>query len=288
MKTMKFKALFIVAVMLAGIFTSCEKSDNADGFGQLRVQLTDAPFPTDSVAEANVTINKIEIRKANEDEGDEGGKPFVILSEEEMSFNLLDLTNGVTANLVDIEVEAGSYDLVRLHVSEASIKLNDGTEFDLKVPSGAQTGIKVFIDPAIVIAGGLSADLLLDFDVSRSFVVQGNQNTPAGIKGFIFKPVIKATNNSTAGSLMGVVRDEEDMGIDGAQVSVLAADTVYTTSFTDTTGMYTVLGIEAGFYNVEFAKEGYQTATVENVEIVAANSTNQDAVLTVAEEEPTK
>lgn len=279
MKTIKFKALIIAALMMAGLFTACEK-DNVSTTGQLKIRLTDAPFPSDLVAEANVTINKIEIRKKNKGESEgEGGKPFIILSEEEMSFNLLDLTNGITASLVDLEVGVGTYDLVRLYVSEASIVLEDGTEYDLFVPSGAQTGIKVFIKPSIEVVGGLTSDLLLDFDVSKSFVAQGDLNSPDGISGFHFKPVIKASNNSTAGSLSGMVTDGLEEPVDGVQVSIIVADTVYTTSFTDTTGMYAVLGIDAGTYSVEFAKEGYVSVNVDNVNIVAANVTIQDAVI---------
>ncbi len=282
MKRTNFKALIIAALMIVGIFSACEKSVNSTS-GRLKIQLTDAPFPTDLVEEANVTINKIEIRRAGD--GENGGNPYVVLSEEEMSFNLLDLTNGVTENLVDSSIEAGSYDLIRLYVSEASIKLKDGQEFNLKIPSGSQSGIKVFIKPAIVVSGGLSADLLLDFDVSKSFIVQGNPNTPAGIKGFHFKPVIKATNNTTTGTLMGVVTDEEEMALEGVEVALIAADTVYTTSFTDETGGYAILGIDAGTYNVEFAKESYDTLTVENIQIVPGNITTQDAVLIATAED---
>jgi hypothetical protein len=278
MKKRNFINVMGLALMLVGfLFVACQDEHHSESTtGKLRIQLTDAPFPTDLVAEANVTINKIEIRKANEDEGN----PFITLSEEERSFNLLDLTNGVTAGLVDMEIEAGSYDLIRLHVAEASVVLSDGTTYDLKIPSGDQTGIKVYMEPSLVVAGGLSSDLLLDFDVSKSFVVQGNPNTPAGINGFIFKPVIKASNLSTAGTLAGTVTDSEGV-IDGAQVAIIAADTVYTTSFTDETGAYKILGVDAGTYKVEFAKEGYVTSTVEGVEIVSANITTQDAELSV-------
>jgi len=281
MKKVNYRSIVVLAVMLVGIlFAACqEEYNNESTSGKLKIQLTDAPFPTDLVAEANVTITKIEVRKANQEE--EAGNPFITLSEEEMSFNLLELTNGVTAGLVDLEIEAGSYDLVRLYVSEASIKLSDEAEtvYDLKIPSGAQTGIKIFIDPAIEVAGGLTSDLLLDFDVSKSFVVQGNPDSPAGIKGFIFKPVIKASNLSTTGSLTGNVTDAEALAIDGAQVAIIAADTVYTTSFADENGDYTIIGVDAGTYNVEYSKEGYQVTTIEGIEVVAGNATTQDAQL---------
>ncbi|MCK5441481.1 MAG: carboxypeptidase regulatory-like domain-containing protein, partial [Maribacter sp.] len=155
----------------------------------------------------------------------------------------------------------------------------DGTTFDLTVPSGEQTGIKVFIKPGLVVEGGLTADLLLDFDVSKSFVPKGNINDFAGITGFNFKPVIKASNKSTAGTLSGVVttiQEEAAIGLEGAQIAVFAADTLNTTTFTDETGAYMVLGLDAGSYDVEVELEGYEMQTGEGIEIIAANKTIQD------------
>jgi hypothetical protein len=264
-------SIVLMAAMIA--FTASCTKDN--GAGRLLVKLTDAPFPTDLVAEANVTISKIDARKS----GDVEGKPFVVLSEEELSFNLLELTNGLTTELANIDVPAGNYNLVRLYVKSANVVLKDGTTHKMVVPSGAQTGIKVFINPEIVVSGGLTAELLLDFDVSKSFVVLGNNNTPAGIKGFIFKPVIKASNLSYAGSLAGTVSDTASVAINGAQVAVYAADTLSTTAFTDTFGKYTVLGLLAGTYRVVVEAEGYVAQTAENIKIMAGNATKKDFVL---------
>lgn len=275
---MNFKTLAILTLIFTGIaFSSCERSDDAGSKApRLKILLTDAPFPADLVAEANVVINKVEIRNQNYETD---AYPFITLSEEEMHFNLLDLTNGVTAPLVDMEVEPGNYDLVRLYVSDASIVLKDSTVYDMKVPSGAQTGIKVYIDPAVQVAEGLTAELILDFNVSKSFVALGNPNAAVGIKGFIFKPVVKATNNTVAGRLMGVVTDTSGVAIEGAEVSLLAADTVYTSSLTDTTGAYSVIGVDAGMYDVAFAKDGFQNDTIPGVEIILGNITTQDAIL---------
>ncbi|MCU4154560.1 DUF4382 domain-containing protein [Carboxylicivirga sp. A043] len=276
----------LVAIVMSSLFMACSNDDGHSSTGTLKINLTDAPFPTDLVAEANVTINKIEIRNAEDEE--EG--PFIVVSEEEMSFNLLDLTNGVTAGLVDLEIEAGEYDLIRLYVSEASIVLKDGTEHSLKVPSGSQTGIKIFLNPALVVTGGLTSELLLDMDVSKSFVLKGDFSSPEGINGFNFKPTIKASNMSTAGRLTGVVTDADQVAIEGVQVSIMMGEEVYTTSFTDAEGNYAVLGVDAGSYSVVFEKEGYEQVVVEAVEIIAANKTTQDAQLTAIEttEEPTE
>lgn len=279
MKTKQLLFALLAMIFSAAMF-SCSDGDT-EGSGKLNVRMTDAPFPTDLVAEANVTISKIDIRQAGESEG----SSFITILDTEVSANLLDLTNGVTANLTSVDIPVGSYNLVRLYVSEASVVLKDGTSYDLTVPSGAQTGIKVFIDPAIQVEGGLTAELLLDVDVASSFVPKGGLDIGV-VTGFIFKPVIKASNESFAGRLTGAVTTEaegESTAVAGAQVAVFAADTLNTTTFADAEGSYTILGLAAGSYDVTVEAEGYVSATTENVEIVAANATTTNFQLTAEE-----
>ncbi|MCX2719622.1 DUF4382 domain-containing protein [Lentiprolixibacter aurantiacus] len=294
---MKTKLTAIFLVLMGIILWNCTDEPGTSENGRMRLQLTDAPFAYDLISEANVTIYKIEARYAGEDDDnmddgmdsrpsgddDDDGKSFVTLFEEELDVNLLDLTNGVTETLVDTEVPAGEYDLIRVYVKGVNVVMKDSTVFDLKVPSGEQTGIKVFIDPPLVVAGGLSADLLLDFDVSRSFVARGNIRKP-GFNGFIFKPVIKVSNLTTAGTLAGnvftTVTDSTGTtttpGLEGAQVALIVADTVNTSTLTDADGNYMVMGLEPGAYNVEVQLEGYETQTAEGVTIVVGNKTIQD------------
>jgi len=262
------RVLFITLLVVSLMFQSCVEDNNLST-GTLTVKLTDAPFPHQMIAEANVIISKIEARKTNEMEGE---SPFMILSELETSVNLITLTNGITETLVNIEVPVGSYDLIRLYIKEASVVLTDGRIFDLKVPSGSQTGIKVFVKPEIIVVGGLSEDLLLDFDVSKSFVPQGNMNSVSGITGFHFKPVIKAVNLSSTGTLLGEVSDTISNPLNGAQISVYAADTLNTTTFTDSLGNYAVLGLLSGAYQIEAETEGY-ISQEEFIEIVKGNNT---------------
>ncbi|UWX53801.1 DUF4382 domain-containing protein [Maribacter litopenaei] len=264
---MKTNLMYTLLACTLFLVTSCsDDSANMDGMGRLRVQMVDAPFPFDQVAEANVTVFKIDARlkdgadvsdddESLEDDSNEMNSPFVLLMEEEIPLNLLDLVNGTTATMADLDVPAGTYDLVRVHVKGVNVVLKDGTEYDLKVPSGAQTGIKVFIEPGLTVVGGLSADLLLDFDVSRSFVAKGNAKVAGGITGFNFKPVIKATNMSTAGTLMGNVStiiEEAPLALEGSLVEIFnETDTL--TTFTDIDGNYMIMGIPAGSYRTTSA-----------------------------------
>lgn len=278
MKTKHF--LFpAIALALALIVAACNNDGDSGGSGRLTVKMTDAPFPTDLISEANITISKIEIRQAG---GTGEGSPFVVVMEEEVSANLLDLRNGVTENLASLEIPAGTYDLVRIYIASANVVLNDGTSYNLTIPSGAQSGLKVFVKPGIEVAGGLTSELLLDFDLANSFKAKGNTNSPSGITGFNFTPVIKASNESFAGRLKGAVTttvEDEAVAVGGATVSVYAADTLNTTTITSEDGTFTVLGLQAGMYDVQVEATGYVTASADDVEIVAANATTKNFTL---------
>ena len=256
---------FIVALGLNGCSTS------EDDMGTLSVLLTDAPFPTDLVDEANVTIIKLEAREA--DGGEQS--PYLTLSEETQTYNLLDLRNGVTAGLAELDVPAGSYDLFRLYVSEGFVLMKDGTTHNLKVPSGAQTGIKLFVSPAIEVVNGLTSDLLLDFDVEKSFVTKGGRDN---ITGFNFKPVIRAANVSTVGRLSGSVADTSAVALNNATVWV-SQDTVVSTSYTGSDGVYTILGLPAGTYTASATLAGYDTVSVD-VTVAAGSQSSASFELT--------
>jgi len=273
MKRNKFIAFILFSLALVYL-VSCNKNDMSDGYGTLKLSITDAPFPVEFIEEATVSITRVEIR--NMDESEE--YPFITVFEDTIELNLIELRNGVQAELSEVEIPAGNYDLIRLYVDEATISVRDYSTYNLKVPSGAQTGIKVFLDPHIRVGGGLT-EILLDFNLDKSFVLKGNMDTPAGIKGFNFKPVIRAVNNSTAGTVQGVVSDTSEVLLTNAEVWI-EADTIVATAYSDTTGFYAILGIPEGFYSLYATKENYDTVMYGDVEIVAANRTVKDFELT--------
>jgi hypothetical protein len=276
MKKLLF-AFFATAVLISG----CNKTETGttgsnSGPGKLSVKITDDPFNISFVESATVTISKIELRKA----GNNDENHFIVISENPVTVDLVDLRNGITTELANLEIPQGSYDLVRLYVDEASLKIKDITDaFRLKVPSGKQTGIKVFIAPAIIVQGGLTSELLLDFDLSRSFVMRGNMAHSAGVNGFIFKPCIRATNNTTAGRIEGFVKDQNSVPLHDAKVWV-QKDTVFATTFADAAGYYALIGIPAGIWSVFATQTGYDTVSVASIEIFPGNKTTQDFILT--------
>lgn len=269
------KAGLIMSGILAVLFlwtSGCQDMEN-DQTGRIVVKITDAPFPINLIDEASVTITKVEIRSV----GDTADNPFLTLFKDTLEFNLLELRNGITAELLDTEIPSGEYDLIRIYVEEASIAVKDHDVYSVKVPSGKSTGIKIFVQPFLRIAGGLT-EVLLDFNLDRSFVLKGNMNSPAGIKGFNFKPVIRAVNSATTGTVEGVVMDVDSVFLQDAAVWI-EKDTIVTTSYTDGEGYYAMTGIPAGIYSLSALKEGFDTLTFEGVEIMEGNLTTLNFIL---------
>ena len=117
----------------------------------------------------------------------------------------------------------------------------------------------------------------MDFDLSKSFVLQGNINTPAGIKGFIFKPVLRVVNLTDAGRIEGVVRDNEGNKLPYTELTAVM-DTISSTTFSDITGFFNLVGLPTGIYYLTISKEGYSTIT-DDVVVIAGNATKRDITL---------
>lgn len=285
MKRIKFWSI-ILPVILGIIVSSCESNSVDDQMlqgkksGTLTVKITDAPFPSDSVAEANITIDKVEAKMVAA--GDMQSDSFVVLSQETATFNLLELSNGTTAVLTTADISEGSYSEIRLHIVDAGIKLKNGQEFPLKVPSGSASGLKIKINPTLDITGGMSGEILLDFDVSRSFIVAGNEHSKNGIK-FMFKPVVRCVNTSVVTSgIKGYVTSVDTTSTDsiaGASVFLLSGMDTVTSALSSEKGYYEMLGILPATYSVVCTHEGYDTLKVDNVTITRGDILEQDLVL---------
>ncbi len=268
--------LILTAAFLLSLGACNDNSRNTgDGEGRVVIKVTDGPFDISNIESATVTITRVEIKKVCDSVCD--GNAFVTLSDDTVTMNLIDLRNGITETLLDMDIPAGEYDMVRLYVDEAGLKLKDYDDpYSVKVPSGKQTGIKIRIYPCLEIAEGLTSELLLDVDLSRSFVLRGNMHNN---NGFIFKPVIRAANMTTAGRIEGMVTDTAQMKIKEATLW-LEQDTVVATAIADTLGFYAIIGVPAGTYSISATKEGYDTIRYDGINIVAGNKTVRNFELT--------
>jgi hypothetical protein len=267
----------VPALMLAAVAGACDPDSpvavetqapgtEQEGPATLKILLTDAA--ADYTAEANVDIGRVELLPA-------GDGAATILSEDGTDgfVNLLELQNAATMQIAEAEIEPGAYHQLRLIVESANVRLIDGYTFDdgsqemeLRVPSGAQTGIKLLLQNEgggdLELGSGESV-IVLDFDVNRSFVIQGNPRTPAGIKGMLFKPTLKVTGLDVAASISGVLSVAEGLAPElVAGRTVIAEPTgsgdltefgyqsAAGTGVTDVDGSYTIFFLVPGEYEV--------------------------------------
>jgi hypothetical protein len=196
----KFRLVFGLTLIL-GALNSCSDPSGPEGAARVRVLLTDAP--SDYIASAEVHISRVYLQG-----GGEENAPRVDLfddAEDPLVFDLLELRDGITADLTgDVEVEVGTYRQMRLVVDHATVTLAEGYTFSdgstsksLFIPSGAHSGIKIQLSEDIEAEPGETTTLVVDFDVDQNFVIQGNPNTPAGIHGILFTPVLHEKSRQT-------------------------------------------------------------------------------------------
>ena len=282
MKQMKTKLFILITMISVGLITGCydmtdDLNNENKNAGTVIVKITDAPFPAEMVAEANVTIDWIKLLKQDEGEGNDSLLSAMIDLEDDITINLLALSNGVTEILSESDVPPGLYNEIRLHIKDAGIMLKDSTIFNLKVPSGDESGLKIKIRPALEIGANTVSEVLLDFDVSRSFVLRGNMKHGYGkVVGFIFKPVVRAVASAVTAEIYGTVTDTTDAVLKNALLTLLSGTDTVTTALTDSTGIYRMIGILPGQYSLNCEKNGYDSQTKENLDINNGESIEQN------------
>jgi hypothetical protein len=256
--------LFVVAVF----FTACDNSGTgSDGsMGTMTVEMTDAPI--DSADAVNVFIERVEVNNAEDEE--EG---WIVLNEPQQEYNLLELTNGATEVIGSSELEAGTYNQIRLILSEGghSVEVN-GEVHDMMVPSGPQTGIKLNINA--VIEPDIEYVLLLDFDASRSVVAAGQ---PGNAVKYLLKPVIEAKEKAITGNIEGVVDPAEAKPV---VYAIANSDTLGSTIADTTSGDFKIIGLEEGSYDVSIdpRNDDYQSETVEDVSVTIGQTNDLGTV----------
>lgn len=212
----------------------------------MTVRLSDAPG--EEIESAVIWVSGVSI--VGEDDA------VHVISTDKASYDLLDFQGGVTALMGSAEIPTGTYSQLRLLVDSAQVTLKAPVTFtdgsstaSLKVPSGSTSGLKVNLDGVQVTPG--ETILLVDFDVSRSFVLQG---PPGGPKSAIFKPVIHATVMDVAGSIAGTVAPASSRaGI----YAIQGLDTIATAAADTLTGAYLIPFLAPGSYTVLARAAGY-------------------------------
>jgi len=284
----------VLVVAALGLSTGC---DGSPGTGTLTVLVTDAPFPFQFVEEAIVTIERVDVHRIggvtdpndpNDPNDGDGDGAWITIVDTPQQFDLMDLQDGRTDLLASAVIDAGTYNQMRLVVTDGSVLLTDGRPFDLRVPSGSQSGIKLHFTFEVLADDETS--LLVDVDLARAFrPVPGSGVTNVDdIEQFQFTPslAMRVIDIVEAGSITGTVTDESDTPMEGVTVTAKDGDVEIAYAATQTDGTYTVSGLTAGTYTVVFSAEGYVTVEVPDVVVVAGETTEEVDAEMVAEPAP--
>ena len=164
--------------------------------GSLTLKITDDPV-TDAQAVV-VVFTGVELKPA-------GGASFSVDFATKKSIDLLALQGGKTTNLFENQsVPAGKYEWLRLKVytdqtaNDASYIETGGTKFNLIVPSGSETGLKLV--RGFTVAQGSLTGFVIDFDLRKSVVAP-----PGQMPNYFLKPALRVVDEMQVGTIAGTV-----------------------------------------------------------------------------------
>ena len=277
----------IILPFLALLLLTTACGSTGSGSGTLSVGLTDGV--NENYEAVYVTINDVQVHRKGEAEDSETGWLSLPDFDGPRTIDLLELRDGVVSGLGSIELESGSYTQIRLiigTVPDAGSNIQchphpfanyvidgDGNVFEMTVPSGEQTGIKVVCAGKCDINENQTTELILDFDAEQSVVVAGNSGN------INLKPTIKVLSTEDFTLVTGQVVDAPDTDpeaaetpLSGAWVSAqvydpAAADLkdevkVVAHTQTDANGEYRLL-LKPGEYNLVATQDGFAPDAVD-------------------------
>ncbi|MBU4316674.1 MAG: DUF4382 domain-containing protein [Proteobacteria bacterium] len=210
------KTFGIISILSVFLLLGCggggSNSASSGTTGTLSLSMIDAS--DESYKAVYVTVKEVAVCQETEDEDPEW-RTVATLNK---TYNLLTLVHGVTAALGESELEAGTYNQMRLilgnqpdnttnilgniHPQSMPQYLIDGNNVvhELKVPSGYNSGIKL-VHP-FEIEDGKTTDLILDFDVTRSIHLAGKIEKNGK---YILRPTIKIIGTYNRAIVTGMV-----------------------------------------------------------------------------------
>jgi hypothetical protein len=245
-------------------------SGSANGTGTLRVALTDAP--SCGYDEVNVTVEKVRVHRSSSATDTDPGWSEVVLSPAKR-VNLLDLTNGVLAELGQTELPAGTYTQLRLQLASNgstapyanSVLPTGGTETPLDTPSAQQTGLKMNLN--LTVAANELADLVLDFDACKSVVTRGASGR------YNLKPVVTVLPRVRLDGLVAEGMVAPAIALPTTTVSLQQASMPVRSTVPDATGRFVLYPVPAGTYDLVVSADGRVTAVMTGVPISDSSRT---------------
>lgn len=201
--------LAIITVTIFGLLAlaGCSGGSGGDpeGTGKIKLSITDAPV--DDVSSVVIQFSGVAFKRA-------GAEAEVVqnLTPSPRQIDLLQYQEGRAALLLDqVSLPAGSYEWVRLivdnepNVRDSYLMLGSGQECELRVPSGAESGLK--LNRGFTLAAAGSVALTIDFDLRKSLHAPPGQqgSTPTCTQAYLLRPTLRIVDDANVGAIAGAV-----------------------------------------------------------------------------------
>jgi len=176
--------------------------------GRLSLAITDAPV--DDASSVVVQFSGVAFKRA-------GAAQEVVqdLTPSPRQLDLLQYQEGRAVLLLDgVTLPAGDYEWVRLIVDnetgvrDSYITLTGGEECELRVPSGAESGLK--LNRGFTLPADGSVALTIDFDLRKSIHAPPGQQgaAEACTQGYLMRPTLRIVDDANVGAIAGHVAGE--------------------------------------------------------------------------------
>jgi hypothetical protein len=206
---MKRIANIFMSLLSASALVSCSSgSDSVSGDagsgrggtqnGFLSLNITDAPI--DHAEEVWVQFDAVELKPLSDSEDD----VITIAFDPAKSIELLSLQGANSMPMfIDETLPAGIYEWLRLKVTaendgvlDSYIKIDDNAVYELSIPSGSESGLK--ITGGLEVVANTPTSMTIDFDLRQSIVKTGPED-------YKLKPVLKLIDDSEVASIAGTI-----------------------------------------------------------------------------------
>ena len=194
----------IAGLLICGL-VACGGSDDPDSNGRVSLSITDAPV--DDATSVVVQFSGIAFKRA-------GASAEIVqdLTSAPRQLDLLQYQQGRAALLLDgVTLPAGDYEWIRLIVDDQQgvrdsyLVQTTGEECELRVPSGAESGLK--LNRGFTLPADGEVSLTIDFDLRQSIHAPPGQqgSTPDCTQGYLMRPTLRIVDNANVGAITGTV-----------------------------------------------------------------------------------
>ena len=150
-------------------------------------------------------VNVVNVRFTGVTLKPQSGDVLTFEFSEAKNIDLLALQDGRTEELLPaIRVPAGRYNWIRLavlaefdNVFDSYAMLDDGTQVELRVPGGSESGLKLV--SGFTVTQDQATNIVVDWDLRKALT------DPSGQPGMHLRPALRVTDMASFGTLSGTV-----------------------------------------------------------------------------------